>query len=243
VSKGRVRAQSCSAMEIRGSARHLLGMIRRIIRRGEKGESVLTRLDVSSLVVDRLSDEARGQNTFVTCFYFDFAARKEQSMVGVMGSLLRQAVNGIGRIPEEIWRAFQERKKALGGCGLQLVDILKILSTIASVYPTFMCLDGLDECEKLQRARLLDSLKEILEESPGTRIFVTGRPHIQAEVERHLAGHVTSVSISPKRGDITRYLHARLCEDTSQHAMDENFKADILQMIPENMSEMYVGQK
>jgi len=32
--------------------------------------------DFSSLVVDRLCDHARGQNTAVTGFYFDFAARK-----------------------------------------------------------------------------------------------------------------------------------------------------------------------
>jgi len=49
---------------------------------------VLTSGRVSSLVVDRLCDQARGQNTSVTCFYFDFEARKEQSATAMLGSLL-----------------------------------------------------------------------------------------------------------------------------------------------------------
>jgi len=38
---------------------------------------VLTCHDVSSLVVDRLCDQARGQNTVVLCFYFDFFGAEE----------------------------------------------------------------------------------------------------------------------------------------------------------------------
>ena len=71
---------------------------------------MLTGRDISSLVVDRLCDQARGQNTAVACFYFDFAARKEQSATNVLGSLLKQIVSGMGIIPEEISRAFQEHK-------------------------------------------------------------------------------------------------------------------------------------
>jgi len=52
-------------------------------------ESVLICHNISSLVVDRLCDQARGQSTAVTCFYLDFAARKEQSVANILGSLLR----------------------------------------------------------------------------------------------------------------------------------------------------------
>ena len=50
---------------------------------------MLTSGVVSSLVVDRLCDQAMGQNTAVTCFYFDFAARKEQSVTSMLGSLMK----------------------------------------------------------------------------------------------------------------------------------------------------------
>ena len=76
---------------------------------------MLTRGDCSSLVVDRLCDPTKGQNTAVTCFYFDFAARKEQTTTSMLGSLLRQVIGGMERVPEEISLALQEQKKVVGG--------------------------------------------------------------------------------------------------------------------------------
>ena len=201
---------------------------------------MLTNRDGSSLVVDRLCDVARGQNAGISCFYFDFAARKEQSAATMLGSLVKQMVSGMEAIPEEISRVFQEQKNTLGGSRPQLVDLVKMLQVIASSRPTFICIDALDECTGGERFRILDSLKEIIEESWGARIFVTGRPHVRAEIESRLAGKVTSVSLTPTRGDVTRYLRVRLGYDETPDAMDESLKADILEKIPENISEMYV---
>jgi len=203
---------------------------------------VLTCHHVSSLVVDRLCDRARGQNTTVTCFYFDFAARKEQSATAMLGSLLKQIVSGMEAIPEDISQAFEEQKRAIGGRGLQLLDIVKMLQTITSSQPTFVCIDALDECAAVHRVKILDSLKQILEKSPGTRIFITGRPHIRAEMERRLGGYMASVSLCPNKEDIIRYLRVRLGEDETPDAMDESLIADILEKIPESVSEMYVVQ-
>jgi len=188
----------------------------------------------SSLVVDRLCDQRREQNTVVGCFYIDIEVQKAQSAASMLGSLLRQVVNGIESIPEEISRPFQEQKTAIGGRRLQLPDVVKMLQLITSSWRTFMCIDALDECPGVQRFKLLDSLNQILDKSPRTRIFLTGRPHIRAEVEKSLAQRVVSVSISPTKGDITRYLRARLDEDETPDAMDESLEADILENILEN---------
>ena len=102
----------------------------------------------------------------------------------------------------------------------------------------FICLDALDECVPGNRVKLLDSLNQVLRRSPGTRIFVTGRPQIRPEVGRRLAGKVTSLSISPRRDDVIRYLHTRLDEDPDPDAMDSSLEAEILQKIPEDISEM-----
>ena len=195
----------------------------------------------SSLVIDSLCDQARKQNTAVTCFYFDFAARKEQSATSMLGSLLKQIVSGMDRIPEEISQAFREQKKAIGGCGPPLADIVKMLQAVTSSQPTFICIDALDECVGVQRFKILDSLKQILEKSRRTRIFVTGRPHILAEVEKRLAGQVKNLSVGPRKYDIITYLRTRLGEDETPDAMDESLEADILERIPENISEMCVG--
>ena len=202
-------------------------------------EQTLTNRDISSLVIDTLCDEAEEQNATVACFYFDFAVRKDQSPASTMGALLKQVVGGLEEIPEEISRAYRKQRKALGGRGPQLSDIVKMLQTTSSEERTFICIDALDECVPEHRAKLLDSLSKILQNSPSTRILVTGRPHIQPEIGRRLAGRVTTLSISTKRDDIIRYLHSRLEEDTTPDAMDSSLEADILRKIPEDVSEMY----
>ena len=194
--------------------------------------------DVSSLVIDSLCDRARGQNAAVACFYFDFAAQKEQSPASVLGALLKQVVGGLKKVPEEIAQAYEKQKDEIGGRRLGLADVIKMLQITFSEKPTFICLDALDECVPGNRVKFLDSLNQVLQKSPGTRIFVTGRPQIRPEVGRRLAGKVTSLSISPRRDDVIRYLHTRLGEDPDPDAMDSSLEAEILQKLPEDISEM-----
>jgi len=72
-------------------------------------------------------------------------------------------------------------------------------------------------------------------------VFVTGRPHIRDEIEERLPGQVISVSVTPRKADIITYLRARISEDETPEAMDASLEADILDKIPENVSEMCVG--
>ena len=227
-------------MGIQGSARHLSGnqSYSWEVEGGER-ERVLTSRDVSSLVVDSLCDQARGQDTVITCFYFDFADRKEQSATSMMGSLLKQMVSGMGTIPEEISRAFQEQKRAIGGRGPRLPDIVKMLQVITSSLRVFICIDALDECAVAHRVKILNSLHQILEKSPRTRIFITGRPHIRAEIEKRLASQVISVWVGTSKDDIIGYLRVKLDEDETPEAMDESLESDILEKIPQHVSEMY----
>jgi len=194
--------------------------------------------NVSSLVIDRLCDRAREHNTIVACFYLDFAASKEQSPTNILGAVLKQVVKGLEEVPEEISLAYQSQKSAIGGRGPQLSDIVRMIQNSASEKPTFICIDGLDECVAGYQVKLLDSLSQILHWSPGTRIFMTGRPHIQAEVRKRLSRRVTTVYITTRRHDIIHYLHTRLDEDTTPDAMDTDLRADILRKIPEDISEM-----
>ena len=205
---------------------------------GWKEGRVLTSCEVSSLVIDWLCDQAGGQRIAVACFYFDFAAQKEQSPTSMLGALQKQVVGGLEEIPKEIVQAYKDHKKVIDGRGLQLEDILKMLQTTASEQPTFICIDALDECVVGHRVKVLDSLNQILRRCPGTRMFVTGRPQIQAEVEKRLSRRVMALRITPRRHDIIGYLHTRLDEDTKPDAMDSNLKAEIMKKIPEDVSEM-----
>ena len=195
------------------------------------------RSNISSLVVDGLCDRAKEQNIAVACFYVDFAAREEQSPTKLLGSLLKQIVAGLEKIPEEIRQTFQDHKKVIGGRGLRVPEIVKLLQTVTSLQQTFICVDALDECVEGHRPEVLDSLRQILEKSANTRIFLTGRQHIRSEIDRHLGGRTVVLSIRPNNDDIVEYIRMRLSKDTSLDAMDSSLEADIIKCIPENIPE------
>ena len=157
-----------------------------------------------------------------------------------MGAILKQVVSGLKEIPKEVMQAFEDQKQAIGGRGLRLPEIVKMLQTISSSRHTFICIDALDECVPEYRVKLLSSLRDVIQKSTGTRVFLTGRPHIRGGIEKRLGGGILSLFISPNEDDIIKYLRARLEEDTTPEAMDDSLEADILKSIPESVSEMYV---
>ena len=189
-------------------------------------------------MIDSLCYWVRGRNATVACFYFDFAAQKEQSPTTVLSALLKQVVRGLEKIPPKIVEAFQEDKKTTGGRRLELGQVVEMLRDIASSRPTYICFDALDECTAEYRGKLLESLQQILLKSPSTRIFLAGRLHVRDEVEKHLARKVVAVSITPTKDDIIRFLRAKLREDTTPDAMDNSLEEDIIKVIPETVSEL-----
>ena len=198
---------------------------------------LLTSSDTSSLVVDRLCDKAREENIAIACFYVDFAAREEQSPTNMLGSLLKQIVGGLGTIPEEIRETFQNHKKVIGGRGLRVPEIVKMLQTVTSLQRTFICVDALDECVEANQPEVLDSLRQILEKSPNTRIFLTGRRHIRGEIERYLGARAAIISIKPSNDDIVEYIRIRLSKDRCRDAMDGSLEAEIINSITTTIPE------
>jgi len=190
-------------------------------------------------VVDTLSRQAAEENSAVACFYFDFVTHEEeQSPAAVLGSVLKQVVAGLEEVPERIVRAFRDQGKVVGGQRLPLSKIVELLQDILSSGCTFICIDALDECPSGHLVKLLDLLNQILQESPGARLFITGRQHILGEVEKHLGGRVATRVITLPKNDIITFLRAKLEEDTMPDAMDESLKEEIIQNIPETGSGM-----
>jgi len=196
--------------------------------------------DNSSLVIDKLCDEAGEGDTAVMCFYFDFAARSQQSPVNMLGSLLRQFVSGLKKIPEAIVQDFQKQKTGTGGRGLQVSGVMKMFQAITTTRRTFICVDALDECIPEHRMVILESLRLILQGSPNTRLFMTGRPQVRSEVERRLDGAATFVSVQPTEDGVIIYLHDKLRKDTTPEIMSTTLEAEIMRTIPEMNSETYV---
>ena len=115
------------------------------------------------------------------------------------------------------------------------MGMLKI--AIASLPQVFICLDALDECLPKHLPELLESLRDILRESPRTKIFLTGRPHIAEDVKRYFPKAVV-IPISPNPDDIRNYVEMRLNRDAEPEAMNKDLRADIVRVIQEKISDM-----
>ena len=199
--------------------------------------------DHSSLVIDKLCDEAVKGDPTVACFYFDFAARNEQSPINMLGSLLRQLVSGQRKIPEAIVEDFEKEKSVIGGRGLQVSGILKMFQAITATRRTFICVDALDECVPEHRRVVLESLGQMLQGSPNTRLFMTGRPHVRSEVERELGGAATFILIQATEDGLVSFLRDKLRKDTIPNVMSGTLETDIMKSIPAISSETYVGTR
>ena len=72
--------------------------------------------------------------------------------------------------------------------------------------------------------------------SPGTRVFLTGRPYIDDEIVRCFS-KALRIPLSPTHDDIMNYLEMRLSSDTDPDAMNNELRANIKRIVPEKISE------
>jgi len=191
----------------------------------------------SSVVIDHFY--GRRQDITVAGLYCDYLDRNEQTTSNMLGAMLKQLV-GRGTVPEDIRRAFEDAKEHFGGVGPRVPELLQMLkAAIVQRQWVVICIDGLDEPLAVHRAGLLSALQAIVRGLPNIRLFLTGRPFIRPEVERcfHSAG---TILVSPTREDTKAFLRMKLAGDLEPDAMDESLRADIMEIIPKKISEMYV---
>ena len=191
-------------------------------------------------MIDNLCDEPCGEEIGIAMFSSDFRNQQEQTTTNIIGAILKQLLVK-GRVLEHVQKAFQKAKNEVGGRGLRLPDIVRVLGKAVAILPrVFICIDALDECPPKHLLELLRSLKDVLRESPRMQIFLTGRPQVEAEVTRYFITRLT-IPIVPKTHDVQSYLENKLEMDPEPMAMSNGLRADILRIIPEKISEMCVG--
>jgi len=199
----------------------------------------LTACNISSLVIDRLCNQASDKNTAVLGLYCDYLAQGEQSATNMLGAIFKQLLER-GEIPKHLRRAFREGKKRFGGLAMRLPDLVQVLKmTIASLSEVFICIDALDECLPKDQRDLLESIHEIVLASPTTRLFLTGRPHIRDKVKGYFTEAIT-IHFAPTIRDIEGYLEMKLSRDNTPSAMDDDLRAQIMKVIPGKISPMCV---
>jgi len=201
---------------------------------------MLTSNKISSLVIDTLRKETRGRDIAVVFLYCDYQTQRDQSAVNMIGGLIRQAALRAPRILSEIKSAFDESKQE-GGDGLQLPDMVKLFVQVTgSIEVVYLCVDALDEMLPQHRLEFLRALRQIVQEAPNVRLFLTGRPYIRAELDKHLTKGAHAIHIVADQGDITRYLSRKMDNDDDQDPglMTVDLKNNIMKIMLEKTSEM-----
>ena len=195
---------------------------------------------ISSLVIDTLRKQTRGQNIGVIFLYCDYKAQKDQSAMNMIGSLARQVAMRAPQIPSEIRSAFDESKRE-GGDGLQFPEMVKLFVKVTGYREVvYLCVDAVDEMLPQDRLEFLRALQQILQDAPNVRLFLTGRPYIRTELDKHLTEKAYAIHIVADQGDISRYLAKKMSDDDDQNPglMTEDLKNDIMTTMAEKTSEM-----
>ena len=163
--------------------------------------------------------------------YCDFLAQQELTTANMLGVMLKQLASR-GKIPNHTREAFRKAKQGFGIRGLKLPDMIDILKkTIISIPRLLIYIDALDECTPMHRREFLMSLREIVQEFPDVRVFLTGRPYIGDEIVRCFT-NTLRIPLNHAYADIMSYLEMRLKRDIYPEAMNDELRADILRIIP-----------
>ena len=158
----------------------------------------------------------------------------------MIGSLLRQiALGGVGGVGE-IKNAFEDSKQG-GGKSLRLPEMVGLfVKTVGSIERVYICVDAMDELVPQHRSEFLRALRQITQEAPNTRLFLTGRPYIRSELDKHLTKGAYTIHIVPHQGDIARYVSRKIDDDDDRDPdlMTEDLRNDIMKIMLEKASNM-----
>ncbi|PWW73722.1 hypothetical protein C7212DRAFT_218751 [Tuber magnatum] len=196
---------------------------------------------ISSLVIDTLCSKADEQNFPMLYLYCDYATYKELSATDLIAELLKKVVAWLDRIPEEVSREFKKFKNYDRERPPPKDVSDKLCAVLAPFERAFICIDALDEFPIGQRPELLRFLKVLTTRQPSKiRLFLTGRPLVEREIELYLGKGAQIISFKPSEEDIKEYITQRLCRDPNPDEMNPRLRNDIMRILPHKVSGMYV---
>ena len=183
----------------------------------------------SSVAIDNLySLFCEHLSVGIACLYADYKDQSNQTLVNILGSFLNQFLTTVPEpIPEEVTQKLNDINN--GGRKVEIEDILGLLKIrLLQLSSAFICIDAVDELEPKVRRQLLIVLKELVM-SNNLRLFLTGRSHIESEVQKYFQiPQSYSVIISASQQDIREFMKQQIMDDLNPDAMDEGLAKDIV---------------
>ncbi|KAK5999158.1 Vegetative incompatibility HET-E-1-like protein [Cladobotryum mycophilum] len=179
-------------------------------------------------VVDHLTEVVANdysKSQLLAYFYCDFRNADAQTLRHIFGSLLSQLIAVTRACPDAVFTAYRDDRRAQNTAP-KLKMIRQCIVDICKEYRVFILLDGLDESN--HKIELADSLMDLLQDTPNTRVLVTSRSDVELEdiltdAERiNFSHHANEVA-----GDIQTYITNRLQTDRRLSALTKNIHKDV----------------
>ena len=176
----------------------------------------------------RTYTDAKVGIAFLYCSYKD----PDQTPENLIASLLRQFVQRLPSLPEEIRNMYKQYNKEQ--TRPSLAEYLHLLHKVARMFSqAFLLVDALDECKEEDgaRERLLAALRQL---SGSFRLVVTSRwiPAIESELSEAL-----KLEIRADNEDVARYVSSRVATTPRlmRHVVaDPNLESIISRKIADN---------
>ena len=164
--------------------------------------------------------------------YADYNDQTNQNLGNILGSILHQFLTNTQQpIPGEIFERLHNIRHQCRN--VETDDILAMLKLrLRQFERVFICIDAVDELEPRVRQQLLISLKDFFIVTSDTRIFLTGRGHVESDVQESLEVVPRyKVFICANQQDIQDFVEQQITDDLNWRAMDEALKIDIVNEI------------
>ena len=168
------------------------------------------------MVINYLKSSFPAHNTAIIYVFFDYKDEKNQSVSAILANLLRQLLEHLQHIPQEVQSFYGSRFVDPNQNNSTIEQWIALIELLCKKFcRSFLIVDALDECPELDensneaRAKMFSS---ILRLSKSAHVFLTSRPSVDVAAE--IPGCMT-LSIRARYSDLRSYLKARKTEHTA----------------------------
>jgi ankyrin repeat domain-containing protein 50 len=168
------------------------------------------------MVVDDLHHvlESHQNDEALAYFYCDRNQTDRRNPVSILRSFVRQLSttrNGDAIQPSLIQFYTQKRQKGFASENLNIEETESLLHQFIGIYPqTTLVLDALDECDPQTRARFIEVLDNLLQQSSKPiKIFISSRPDSDIK-HRFESGPNVGIRATDNQEDIAKFLATKI---------------------------------
>ncbi|KAI0198650.1 hypothetical protein F4808DRAFT_472619 [Astrocystis sublimbata] len=164
---------------------------------------------VSASVVDYLLVQKGCSDVLVSYFFAHYSDQESLRAETIMRSLVRQRLP----VSTQLSREMEEKLKQLED-DTDLYEVVNFLrDTTSESKPSYIIVDGLDECDQSNGTKLLKALSSLVASTTSTKLFLASRESLSEEIRRSF-GSMNQVSMNNSKvsDDITTYIDGKLAE-------------------------------